>query len=109
MSSEKIIRRVTEKTLIRCPHCNVLYEPDSSDVVRLHEEGHRLEVNAVNGDKEYIDKDALIQHLTKQMLCYDGSKFNLRKGLYWNVASVLDAIRAFAPANIPVSSEVQDE
>ena len=59
--------------------------------------------------KEYIDKEALIAHLTKQMLNYDGSKINLRKNLYWNAASVLEAIRSFAPVDLPVSSEVQDE
>lgn len=59
--------------------------------------------------KEYIEKEALIDHLRKQMLNYDGGKFNLRKDLFWNADAVLEVIRNFAPADLPVSSEVQDE
>ena len=59
--------------------------------------------------KEYIDKEALIQHLTKQMLNYDGNKFNLRKDLFWNADAVLDVIRSFTPVDLPVPSEVQNE
>lgn len=42
MQNEQITRMI-EQTMIRCPHCNVLYVPDSSDVVRLHENSHRFE------------------------------------------------------------------